>query len=62
MLPEAEGLGGRSGFSGEKELDGRVCTVDSLESPSGESVPFGNRKPLKALEASVVMVIEVHLQ
>lgn len=40
----------------------RVWTVDSLESQTGKLAPFGNGKPLKIFEESVVMVMKVHLQ
>lgn len=49
-------------FFGERGLEMRVWSVGSLESQSGESVPFGSGKSLKVLEESVVMVMEVHLQ
>lgn len=49
-------------FFGGSGVDMRVWPMGSLESPSGESVPFGSGKSLKVLEESVVMVMEVHLQ
>lgn len=49
-------------FFGERGLDMRVWTVDSLESQSGELGLSDKGKPLKVSKESVVTAMEVHLQ
>lgn len=52
----------REGRFWQKHLDMRACTVDSLESQSGELIPSGQWETPDGFEESVVMMMEIHLQ